>query len=43
MSSGMLADELPDKRPREWTKHALITLEEATEVYMVKVTAEFHC
>jgi hypothetical protein len=36
-------DEFPDKRPREWTKEALITLEEATEAYMVEVTAEYHC
>jgi hypothetical protein len=43
VSSGICADEFHDKRPREWTKHALITLEEATEAYMVEVTAEFHC
>ena len=43
VSSGILADEFRDKRPREWTKQALITLEEATEAYMVEVTAEFHC
>ena len=43
VSSGMFADELPDKHPHEWTKQALITLEEATEAYMVEVTAEFHC
>jgi hypothetical protein len=43
VSSGIFADEFPDKRPREWTKQALITLEEATEAYMVEVTAEFHC
>jgi len=43
VSSGILADEFPDKHPREWTKQALITLEEATEAYMVEVTAEFHC
>ena len=41
--SGIFADEFPDKRPREWTKQASITLEEATEAYMVEVTAEFHC
>ena len=39
----ILADELPDKRPRQWIKQAVITLQEATEVYMVEVTAEFHC
>jgi len=37
------ADEFPDKRARERMKQALITLEEATEAYMVEVTAEFHC
>jgi len=26
VSSGIFADEFPDKRPREWTKQALITL-----------------
>jgi len=43
VSCGTCADEFPDKRPREWTKQALFTLEEATEAYMVEVTAEFHC
>jgi hypothetical protein len=43
VSSGISADEFPDKRPCEWTKQAVITLEEATEAYMVEVTAEFHC
>jgi hypothetical protein len=43
VSSGIFADEFPDKRPREWTKQALITLEEAMEAYMVEVTAYFHC
>jgi hypothetical protein len=43
VSSGIFADEFPDKRPCEWTKQALISLEEATEGYMVEVTAEFHC
>ena len=32
-------DKFPDKRPREWTKQALMTLEEATESYMVEVIA----
>jgi len=31
VSFGIFADEFPDKRPREWTKQALITLVEATE------------
>jgi len=43
VSSGMFADEFPDKHPREWTTQALITLEEAIEAYMVEVSAEFHC
>jgi len=43
VSSGIFADEFPDKYPQEWTKQVLITLEEATEVYMIEVTAEFHC
>jgi hypothetical protein len=43
ISSGIFADEFPDKHPREWTKQALIILEEAMEAYMVEVTAEFHC
>jgi len=41
-SSGIFADEFADKHPREWMKQALITFEEATEAYMVEVTAEFH-
>jgi len=43
VSSVIFADNFPDKHPSEWTKQALITLEEATEEYMVEVTAEFHC
>jgi len=43
LSSGIFEDELPDKHPREWTKQAVITFEEAIEAYMVEVTAEFHC
>jgi hypothetical protein len=43
VSSGIFADEFPDMRPRERTKQALITLEEAKEAYMVKVTVEFDC
>jgi hypothetical protein len=30
--SGIFADEFPEKHPCEWTKQAVITLEEATEV-----------
>jgi hypothetical protein len=43
VSSGIFADEFPDKHPHEWSKEALTMLEEATEVYMVEVTAEFQC
>jgi len=42
VSSGILADESPDKRPCEWMKQSIITVMEATEAYMVEVTAEFH-
>jgi hypothetical protein len=42
VSSENFADAFPDKRHCEWMKQALITLEEATETYMVEVTAEFH-
>jgi len=41
-SSGIFADEFGDKRPREWTKKALNTQEEATEAYMVEVIADSH-
>jgi len=41
--SGIFADEFAEKHPSEWTKQASTTLEEATEAYMVEVTAEFHC
>jgi hypothetical protein len=43
LCSGMFTDEIPDKHPREWTKQAVITLQDATEAYMVEVTAEFNC
>jgi len=43
VSLGIVADESPDKHPREWTKQAVISSEEATQAYMVEVTAEFHC
>jgi hypothetical protein len=42
VSSGIIPDEVTDKNPREWTKQALITSEEATEVYMVEVVAKLH-
>jgi len=38
--AGIFADEFCDKNPREWTKQALTTLEDATEAYMVEVIAE---
>jgi hypothetical protein len=43
VSSWVLADEFPDKHPREWTERALITFEEAMEGYMVEVLAASHC
>jgi len=43
VSSGIFADEFPDKHLLEWMKQASITLEETTEAYMVEVTAEFPC
>jgi hypothetical protein len=43
VSSGFGADVFADKHHCEWTKAAVITLEEATEAYMVEVTAEYHC
>jgi len=42
VSSGIYADEFPEKHPWEWTKHALITVEEAMEAYMVEVLAASH-
>jgi hypothetical protein len=42
VSSEIFADEFGDKRLREWTKQALITLEEATEAYMVELIAKSH-
>jgi len=42
ISSGIFADELRDKHPREWTKQAFISFQEATEAYMVEVIAESH-
>jgi hypothetical protein len=43
VSSGIVADEFPEKHPREWTKQALITLEEATAAYLVKAIAASQC
>jgi hypothetical protein len=43
VSSGMFADEFPDKHPREWMKQAFITLEKATEAYMVEIIATSQC
>jgi len=42
VSPGMFADKFREKHPREWTKQALKTLEEATGSYMVEVIAESH-
>ena len=35
----MVADEFGDTHPQEWTKQVLMTSEEATESYMVEITA----
>jgi hypothetical protein len=43
VSPGIFIDKFPDKHPQEWMKQALFTLEQATEVYMVELTAKFHC
>ena len=43
VSYGIFADQFPEMHPREWKKQALITLEEATEVYMVEILATSHC
>jgi hypothetical protein len=43
VSSGAFAGESPEKYPCEWTKKALITLEEDTEAYKEEVPAEFDC
>jgi len=43
VSSGIIADEIWDKHPREWKKQALISLEEAKEAYMLKVIANLDC
>jgi len=40
VSSGIFADEFSNKNPRERTKQALPTLEDAMEAYMVEVLAE---
>jgi hypothetical protein len=36
-------NDFRDQHPQEWTKQDLITLMEATEVYMVEVIAASHC
>jgi hypothetical protein len=43
VSTRIFADTFPEKHLHEWTKKALITLEEATEAYMVEIIAESHC
>jgi len=43
VSSVIFAHQFPEKHPCEWNNQALITLEEATEVYMVEVMAKSHC
>jgi hypothetical protein len=41
-SSGSFTDEFHDKRPWEYTKQALKTVEEATKSYMVEVIPQSH-
>jgi len=43
VSSGIFTDEYCDKHPWEWTKQAVKTLEEATELYMIEVIPRSHC
>jgi hypothetical protein len=40
---GTAPGKIRHKRPRDWTKQAVITLGETTEVYMVEVLAKSHC
>jgi hypothetical protein len=39
ISSGIFADEVPDKHPHMWAIQDMITLGEAMKVYMVEVIA----
>ena len=43
VNSVIFADKSRDKYPRRGVKHALITLEKATEAYLVEVLAKSHC
>jgi len=43
VSSGSIAEQYPEMHPHEWTKQAVITLEDGMEAYMVEVIAESHC
>jgi len=40
LDSGIFANQFCDKHPREGTKQALTTLEDATDAYMVEVIAK---
>jgi len=40
VSAGISLDEFSDRHPQPWMKGAYITSEDATEVYMVEVSAE---
>ena len=40
VSGENFADDFSNKHPREWTKHALSALEDATQAYIVEVIAE---
>jgi hypothetical protein len=39
VNAGVFADKFSDKWPREWTRASLKALEEATDEYMIEVTA----
>jgi len=40
LRSGIFAYEFREEGPRQWTKQALKTLEEAPEMYMIEAIAE---
>jgi len=41
--SGNSTDQFYDKYPQGWTTQTVVTLEKATEAYMVEVVVESHC
>jgi hypothetical protein len=42
VGAGIFAYQLRNKDSHVWTKHALITLQESTEAYIVQVAAKCH-